>query len=255
MKMKRTLFTLSLGLALQGWGVASALADTGSRDAQLQALAQEKLAHAKLADKVDLRVENSAATLTGTVDSIGTKERVTREISKVPGLVTVINNLQVADAAGGDDKLGGRIVHEIRLYPYYTIFDNIEASVDNGRVKLMGQVLQPWRKTDIERIVAVIPGVKEVQNDLEVLPLSPFDNELRWRIARAIYRDPMLLRYAIQALPPIHIIVKNGNVTLIGYVHSDVEKATAFRAARFAATYFDLNNQLVVETAQAQKTP
>ncbi len=253
MKIQGVVLTLAMGLLLSNWGSASSLPDTGSRDAQLQALGQEKLVNAKIGAKVDLKVENAAATLSGTVDSVMLKERASREVLKVQGIVTVINNLQVANAAGGDEGLLGRVVHEIRLYPWYTIFDDIEASADGGRVKLTGQVVQPWRKSDIGRIVAGIPGVKEVENDLEVLPLSPFDNELRARITAAIYRDPVLSRYAIQALPPIHIIVKNGNVTLIGFVHNEVEKAAAFRAARFAATYFDLNNQLVVETAQAKK--
>lgn len=255
MNTKQMLLTTVLSLMVQAWGTANASADTGARDAQLRAVAQEKLAHAKLADKVDLKVDNAAATLSGTVDSIGLKERASREISKVPGIHSVINNLQIADSVGGDDKLLGRIVHEIRLYPYYTIFDNIEASADGGRVKITGQVLQPWRKTDIEWIVSMVQGVKEIENNLEVLPLSPFDSALRQRIAMAIYGNPLFSRYAIQALPPIHIIVKNGNVTLVGFVHDEVEKATAFRAARFAATYFDLSNQLVVETAQAKAKP
>jgi hyperosmotically inducible protein len=252
MKAKQAVLSVVLILLVQVWGMVCASADTGSRDAQLLAIGQEKLSHAKIGDKVNLKVENAAATLSGTVDSIGLKERATREISKVPGIVTVINSLQIADAAGGDDKLLSRIAHEIRLYPWYTIFDNIEASAEGGKVKLTGQVMEPWRKTDLDRIVAAVPGVKSLENNLEVLPLSPYDNQLRYRIAAAIYRDPLLYRYAIQALPPIHIIVKNGNVSLTGVVHSPVEKAAAFRAARFAATYFDLNNQLVVETAQAK---
>jgi hyperosmotically inducible protein len=253
MKTKKLLLSIGLILLVQAWGILCASADTGSRDARLLAIGQEKLSHVRVGDKVDLKVENAAATLSGEVASIGLKERATREISKVPGIVSVINNLQVADAAGGDDKLLNRVGHEIRLDPWYTIFDNIEASAEGGTVRLTGQVTEPWRKTDIGRIVAAVPGVKGLENDLEVLPLSPFDNQLRSRIAAAIYRDPLLNRYANQALPPIHIIVKNGNVTLTGVVHDPVEKAAAFRAARFAATYLDLNNQLVVETAQAKK--
>jgi hyperosmotically inducible protein len=98
----------------------------------------------------------------------------------------------------------------------------------------------------------MVQGVKEVENNLEVLPLSPFDSAVRRQIAMAIYGNPIFSRYAIQALPPIHIVVKNGNVTLVGYVHDEVEKAMAYSAARFAATYFDLKNQLIVETAQAK---
>ncbi len=253
MKANRTVLAFAFCALFPVWSSA-APPDTASRDSQLLTQAQQKLAHAKVGDKVELKVDNSAATLSGTVDSIAAKERASKEVLKVPGIVTVINNLQVAETAGGDDKLLGRVAHEIRLYPYYSIFDNVEASSDGGRVKITGQVVQPWQKNDIGRIVAAVPGVKQVENDLEVLPFSPFDDQLRLRIASSIYRDPVLSRYSIQALPPIHIIVKNGNVTLVGYVHDDVEKSAAFRDARFAATYFNLDNQLVVETAQAKAT-
>ncbi len=252
MKTNRAVLTLAFCALFPLWGIASTLPDTQSRDAQVLTQAQQKLAHAKIGDKVALKVEDGTATLSGTVDSVAAKDKASKEIMKVPGITSVINNLQIAAAEGGDDKLLGRVVHEIRMYPYYTVFSNIEASADGGRVKLSGQVVQPWEKSDIGRIIAAIPGVKEVENDLEVLPLSPYDDQLRWRIASAIYRDPLLLKYSNMALPPIHIVVKNGNVTLVGYVHDQVEKAAAFRDARFAATYFDLTNQLVVETAEAK---
>ncbi len=252
MKTKQLILATVLSLMVQAWGTTKAMADIRTPDEQLRALGEQKLTHAKLVDKVDLTVDNAAATLSGTVDSIGVKERAGQEISKVPGIKSVTNNLQVADAPGGDDQVLGKIAHEVRLYPYYTIFDNIEASANAGRVKITGQVMEPWRKTDIGRLVSMVQGVKEIENDLEVLPLSPSDNAIRQRIARAIYGNPLFIRYANEALPPIHIIVKNGNVTLVGYVHDEVEKATAFSAARFAATYFDLNNQLVVETKLAK---
>ncbi len=255
MKTNRMLLALAFGALLPVYGAASSMPDTGSRDAQLQAQAQQKLEHAKLGKEVILKVDNSAATLSGTVDSVAAKERATKEVLKVPGIVTVINDLQIASATGGDDKLLARIRHEILMYPYYSIFDYIEASSEGGKIKLTGDVVWPWQKTDVGRIVAGITGVKEVENNIEVLPLSPFDNEVRNRIAWAIYRDPILSRYGIQALPPIHVIVKNGNVKLLGYVHDDVEKSAAFRDARFAATFFDLDNQLVVETAQAKAKP
>ncbi len=254
MKTNRMLLALAFGMLLPVYGAASS-PDTGSRDAQLQAQAQQKLEHAKLGKDVVLKVDNSAATLSGTVDSVAAKERATKEVMKVHGIVTVVNDLQIANADGGDNKLLERIRHQILIYPYYTIFDYVEAASNGGMVKLTGDVVWPWQKSDIGGIVAGITGVKQVENDIEVLPLSPMDNELRERIALAIYRDPILSRYGIQALPPIHVIVNNGNVKLLGYVHDDVEKSAAFRDARFAATFFDLDNQLVVETAQAKAKP
>jgi len=252
MKVKQAVLYLASGVLILVSADLCAWADTGPHDAQLQVLGQAKLARAKVGDKVDLKVENAAATLSGSVPSIGLKERAGREVSKVQGIVTVTNNLQVADVGGGDDKLLDQIARSIRLYPFYTIFDNIEVSSHGAQVKLSGQVVQPWHKEDIGRIVALVPGVKEVENNIEVLPLSPFDNQIRWRIAMAIYRNPLLSSYAIRADPPIHIIVKNGNVTLTGIVHNPVDKAIAEREARFAATYFDLTNQLKVETAMAK---
>ena len=91
-----------------------------------------------------------------------------------------------------------------------------------------------------------VKGVSQVQNDLEVLPVSIYDDQLRLAIARAIYNDPFFVHYATTALPSIHIIVKNGNVTLEGVVNSSLDKAKAGNDARFAATYFSLTNKLHV---------
>ncbi len=229
-------------------------ADIGTNDARLQSLGKEKLSKAKVGDKVDIQVEDGAAILSGSVDSIGAKERASKEVAKIQGIVSVANNLNIV-AGNTDDQIAALAAHGVRLYPFYTIFDNIELSVNNGRLKITGQVTQPWRKTDIGRIVSVVPGVKEVENDLEVLPLSPFDNQLRMRIAMAIYRDPLLSTYGVRADPTIHIIVNNGNVTLTGVVLNDVDKAAAGRDARFAATYFNLDNQLRVENTAAKAIP
>ena len=147
-----------------------------------------------------------------------------------------------------DDKILLEAGRQIRRYAFYSIFDNVLLEARDGRVVVSGEVMHPWRSKDIERIVLRISGVRSVDNRLEVLPLSPFDDEIRYRVARAIYRDPALQRYGIQANPPIHVVVRNGNVTLTGVVHTLLEKAVAERAARFAATYFGLENKLVVET-------
>jgi len=147
-----------------------------------------------------------------------------------------------------DDKILLEAGRQIRRYAFYSIFDNVLLEARDGRVVVSGEVMHPWRSKDIERIVLRISGVRSVENRLEVLPLSPFDDEIRYRVARAIYKDPGLQRYGIQANPPIHIVVRNGNVTLTGVVHTLLEKALAERAARFAATYFGLENKLLVET-------
>ena len=117
----------------------------------------------------------------------------------------------------------------------------------------MGQVIQPFKKQYLQRIVQRVPGVTGVTNEIEVLPLSFNDDNLRLRVARAIYRDPALSRYAIQAVPPIHIIVKNGQVTLEGVVNNELEKNVAgIRASTAGLSFGPVQNNLRVENPKSR---
>src|SRR5437870_5729380 len=136
---------------------------------------------------------------------------------KILGLTATLALAGIASATTGagpytDADVAAKAAHEIRMYSRYTIWDNINLRVRDGNLELMGQVSQPFKKQDLQRIVQRVPGVTSVTNELEVLPVSFNDDNLRIRVARAIYRDPALSRYAIQAVPPIHIIVNNGRV-------------------------------------------
>jgi hyperosmotically inducible protein len=147
-----------------------------------------------------------------------------------------------------DDQISKAVRHEIVMYPYYTIWDDVNFHVANGQVALTGAVNQPFKKSDIGRLVQRVPGVTGVSNELKVLPLSNFDDRLRLQVARAIYRDPVFTRYAIQAVPPIHIIVDNGHVTLAGVVNSDMEKQIAgIRASGAGLGFGPVQNNLQVE--------
>jgi hyperosmotically inducible periplasmic protein len=119
------------------------------------------------------------------------------------------------------------VAWEVTRYSHYTIFDDVNVSVENGLVRLTGKVTMPHKRKDIERRVARVGGVREVQNELEVLPVSTFDDELRYRIARAIYGNPNFWNYAAMADPPIHILVEHGRVTLTGVVNSNVDRMLA----------------------------
>ena len=153
-----------------------------------------------------------------------------------------------------DEALANRVRHEILMYPYYGIFDDVSYRVSNGAVELTGAVTEPWKKDALGRSVQKIPGVTSVTNELEVLPLSPMDNKLRWQIARAIYRDPSLSRYAIQAIPPIHIIVDNGHVTLEGVVNNELERQVAgMRAGTAGLSLGPVVNNLRVENPTNKK--
>jgi hyperosmotically inducible protein len=153
-----------------------------------------------------------------------------------------------------DSDLESKVGHEIRMYPRYSIFDNINYRVLNGNVDLTGQVSQPYKKSDLQRIVGGIPGVNSVTNDLEVLPLSTMDDRLRLQVARAIFRDSVLSRYGMQAVPPIHIIVDNGHVTLEGVVNTEMEKNIAgMRASGAGLSFGQVVNNLRVETPSKAK--
>jgi hyperosmotically inducible periplasmic protein len=158
----------------------------------------------------------------------------------------------LAPQPGGD--LAAQVRHNILVYPHYTIFDNINYSVRDGSVELAGAVTQPYKKSDLTKIVQSIPGVTSVDNRIEVLPLSPMDNRLRQQVARAIYRDPVLSRYAIQAIPPIHIIVDNGHVSLEGVVNNQMEKEVAgLRASSVGLSFGPVTNNLRVENPAVKK--
>jgi len=162
-----------------------------------------------------------------------------------------------ANTAAGtstDADIAAKLGHEIRMYSRYTIWDNVNLHVSNGAVELTGAVSQPFKKNDLGRIARDVPGVRSVTNDLKVLPLSPMDDRLRLQVARAIYGDRSLSRYAYQALPPIHIIVDNGHVTLEGVVNNAMEKQIAgMRASAAGLSFGPVVNNLRVENPGSRK--
>lgn len=126
-----------------------------------------------------------------------------------------------------DLRLFQHISDQVERYTQLTIFDSVSASVEGGRVVLSGWVTMPYKRDDIERRVRRVDGVTAVENGIGVLPVSQFDDELRFRIARAIYSNSSFWHYASMANPPIHIIVNRGRVTLEGVVNSNVERMLA----------------------------
>jgi osmotically-inducible protein OsmY len=132
---------------------------------------------------------------------------------------------------------------QVNRYTQFTIFDNIDASVTQGRVELSGWVTMPFKKDDIERRVRKVDGVTTVVNRIDVLPVSQFDDELRFRIARAIYGNSSFWNYAAMANPPIHIVVNRGRVTLTGVVQSNVERMLA-RSLATGFGSFEVKNEL-----------
>lgn len=126
-----------------------------------------------------------------------------------------------------DIRLADDIGRSVTSYVRLTIFDDINATVENGMVVLTGRVTMPYKKGDLEKRIAQLDGVRGVRNEIGVLPVSQFDEELRYRVSRAIYGNPSFWNYAAMANPPIHIIVEGGHVTLAGVVNSNVERMLA----------------------------
>jgi hyperosmotically inducible protein len=154
--------------------------------------------------------------------------------------------LRAEQAERKDSQVFNDITEHVKSYPQFTVFDDVNASVDQGVVTLTGEVTMPYKRTDIEKRVAAITGVKEVRDQIEVLPVSIYDERLRYAIARAIYSNPSFWGYAAMVNPPIHIVVKGGHVTLTGVVNNDVERVLARSlASSFGA--FSVDSRLQTE--------
>ena len=154
---------------------------------------------------------------------------------------------QRAISGKAQEVLERQVRKELVLLPYYGVFDNLAFKVDGYTVTLLGQVTRPTLKSDAESAVKGIEGVEKVDNQIETLPLSPNDDQLRLALYRAIYGQGSLERYAVQAVPPIHIIVKGGHVTLEGVVANSADLTVANLRAKGVAGVFSVTNNLRAE--------
>jgi hyperosmotically inducible protein len=148
-----------------------------------------------------------------------------------------------------ESRITREVRHELVMLPYYGVFDDLAYKVDGSTVTLLGQVTRPTLKSDAGNVVKKIEGVTNVVNNIEVLPLSPNDDRIRRQVFRAIYgRGNLATRYGFQAVPSIHIIVKNGNVTLTGVVINEGDKNIAGIQANAVPGVFSVTNNLRVES-------
>jgi hyperosmotically inducible protein len=162
------------------------------------------------------------------------------------------------DVERKDLQVFNDIADQVNRYTQLTIFDSISASVDDGRVVLSGWVTMPYKRDDLEKRVRKVAGITAIDNKIGVLPVSQFDDELRFRIARAIYGNSSFWHYASMANPPIRVVVNHGRVTLEGVVQSNVERMLA-RSLASGFGDFGLKNELrtdaeVRESMEARKS-
>jgi osmotically-inducible protein OsmY len=218
---------------------------------QIRAEIQDRLYHASVFKhgNVQATYDNGVVTLAGSVDSLALKNAAAKSVHKVKQVSQVVNNITINTSDITDRQIALNARKQVVLYPFFTIFDWVTFKSQDHHLTVSGYVTDPFKKTDIGRLMEQVKGATQVNNDIEVLPTSRFDDQVRLAVARAIYRDPFFRGLGDQALPPIHIIVKNMNVTLYGVINSKVERARAETDARFATTYFSLTNRLQVENS------
>src|SRR6185295_7320826 len=176
----------------------------------------------------------------------GAKQDLIADVLKVDGVKEIVSELTIGRAES-DQKLAERIAEQMRRSTYFTVFDDVQIGVDNGVVTLTGYVTQPIKSDDLARRVSHVDGAQDFVNRLEVLPASIGDDRLRNVIANAIYRDPAFSNYASQAVPPVHIIVRNSSVLLTGVVNSEVERRQAENIVRGIIGVIGVQNNLRVE--------
>jgi len=240
-----TRFACALAASLLA-GAATVSASFGSQndlsaaDRQLRADVQRKLGN--LEGQVTVTVKDGAVTLSGNVPTLWAKEEAVRRALEASRLPSVAADITIAKAEN-DAALARQVGDRIRTYARYSVYDNIDGRVNNGVVTLVGAVSSPEKLPDILERVAKVKGVQGINNKVEVLPASQDDDRLRVAIADAIYRDPAFENYS-RADPPIHVIVKNGHVTLIGIVRSQIERIKAESATRSVFGVLAFDNQV-----------
>jgi len=243
--MKKAITTVALLVLLS----MTALAATGRYDQQIQQAVSNKIHDAKQLQSVQASVEDGIVTLTGSVNLFQDKLDAAKKVKKLANVSGVRNQIAVAGENVPDGQLQQKLAKKL-AYDRVGYFDNpfnyVALNVQDGVVTLTGDTYNDVARDSALAIVQRTPGVKDVVNEVKVLPTSIFDNEIRIRTARAIYRDSVLGRYATDPVDPIRIVVDNGHVTLYGTVQSAMDKNIAGLRASGVFGAFSVDNKLAV---------
>ncbi len=154
---------------------------------------------------------------------------------------------KLPSSATEQERLTDKVRHELVMLPFYGVFDQLSFSLEGRKVILTGQVTRPVLSSSAANVVKRVVGVESVENRIEVLPLSPFDDRLRLTLYRTVFGQGSLGRYTLGAIPSVHIIVKNGNVTLTGVVINEMDRNLAGLFANQVSGVFSVTNELIVE--------
>ena len=255
--MKLSMSALILVLAVSGPAYSHELQQqnvfAGAANGRVSAEVQKMLADHPSFSDVRASVEDSIVTLQGSVASYQNKMRLHDIVKGLKGVEGVRNQVQVSTAAIADDQLVEALARKLRYdrVDQGNVFNNLTLDVHDGRVILGGNV-----RTDVDRdsafaIVANAKGVTDVVDQVQVAPVSIFDDQLRLRLVRAIYGSPTLQRYALDPEAPIRIVVENGHATLYGVVQNRMDRQIAYFQARSVPGLFSVDDRLVVANSEA----
>jgi osmotically-inducible protein OsmY len=244
--MKRVLSWVAVLLLTAGF--AAAQNDTEIQDHLNKDLRSDKY------QNVQATVQSGMVTLTGTVNTFADREKIESKASSIRNVAGVRDQIEVAGKQVSDDELRKDLADKLRydrMAYGLQVFNNLNIGVQNGYVTLTGQVRDPADRDSAESIVANTAGVRGVHNEISVEKNGVMDDEIRYRVARAIYGNPSMRMYAMDPQAPIRIVVENGNVSLYGYVSSEVDKNVAGMQARQVFGVKDVENHLI--TASEEK--
>ncbi len=243
--------TLSLSLGLMALLAADTTDARALSDDQIQSQIERRLSQNEALLHVTVSVQENVVSLSGRVPSLWAKEAAIEEARDVSPLRGVVTDALTIDSAESDTVLAQDVVEAIRDYEYYTVFDFVDGSINDGVVTLTGQVTAtPDKKGNIGQRVARVRGVQELQNDLEILSPSRGDQALRRAIAYQVFTHSSFERFASMPNPPFHIIVNNSSVSLVGVVQSQIEKIEMETIARQTQGVLRVENRLVTRTGR-----
>lgn len=246
--MKKRMFAMTT-IALLVLLSMTALAATGRYDQQIQQAVSAKVDSSKQLQNVQSSVEDGIVTLSGTVNLFQDKLDAAKKVKKLSNVSGVRNHIVVAGENVPDAQLEQKLAKKLaydRVGYRDNAFNYFAIDVKDGTVTLTGETVNDVARDSALAIVQRMPGVKDVVSEVKLLPVSIFDDQLRVRTARAIYRDSVLGRYAIDPVDPIRIVVDNGHVTLYGTVQSQMDKNIAGLRANGVFGAFSVDNKITV---------
>lgn len=217
-------------------------------DAQMVTEIQDHLYHANVLKhgQVQVSVANGIATLSGRVDSVGVKTDAQNAAAKDEDIERTVNNIQVDTDGVTANQIVEKARHRLFTCYAYTVYDYVEFQVHENTLMLLGEVTQPYKKVTIGYNMSHIKGVAAIENKIQVLPLSSYDDGLRMHVARIIYDDPYFSEYVDAGRLPIHVVANDGAITLEGVVDSQEDRARAEEDAGIVTTADLLTNNLRV---------